>query len=242
LPDRSLGVEAARVAVRILRGEVPSSIQTKAFEASTPVYDWRELRRWGIDEHRLPPGSIVQFREPTFWERYKREIILVLALCILEAVLIVLMLWERGRRRQSEQNFRRLVETTAAIPWRADVETWAFTYVGPQAVKLLGYPLEQWYEKDFWVSHFHPTTRVCGQHVLTLSNSAEASNSISHGCFVGENVWLHDISNRASAWKASGAARFMFDISERNRLRRWATKAKNIVWPQHASDSACGGT
>ena len=45
------------------------------------------------------------------------------------------------RLRESEENFRRLVESTAAVIWQADIETWLFTYVGPQAVKLLGYPL-----------------------------------------------------------------------------------------------------
>ena len=32
------------------------------------LYDWRELRRWGIAESRLPPGSVVLFRPPTVWE------------------------------------------------------------------------------------------------------------------------------------------------------------------------------
>ena len=58
--------------------------------------------------------------------------------------------------RESEENFRRLVETTAAVLWQADVESWRFTYVTPQAVKLLGYPLEQWYEKDFWTLSYSP--------------------------------------------------------------------------------------
>lgn len=56
------------------------------------------------------------------------------------------------RLRESEQSFRTLVETTAAVPWTADMETWAFTYVGPQAVKLLGYPIEEWYERFLGVS------------------------------------------------------------------------------------------
>src|SRR5262249_17470134 len=51
-------------------------------------------------------------------------------------------------QRESEQNFRSLVEATAAVPWQADIGSWVFTYVGPQAVRLLGYPIEQWHEKD----------------------------------------------------------------------------------------------
>ena len=102
MPDKALGVEAARVALRILRGEVPSSIPTKPLGTSTPVYDWRELRRWGISEARLPAGSIVQFRQPTFWDQYRWYIIGALAVIALQATLIVGLLLQRARRRRAE--------------------------------------------------------------------------------------------------------------------------------------------
>jgi PAS domain S-box-containing protein len=57
---------------------------------------------------------------------------------------------------QSEKHYRSLIESTAAIPWEADINTWRFTYVGPQVTELLGYPKEKWYEQDFWVNHIHP--------------------------------------------------------------------------------------
>ena len=106
LPDKSLGVEAARVALRILRGEVPSSIPTKPFGTSPPVYDWRELRRWGISESRLPPGSIVQFRQPTFWDHYRWYIIGALIIIAVQAALIVGLLLHRARRRRAEAELR----------------------------------------------------------------------------------------------------------------------------------------
>jgi signal transduction histidine kinase/ABC-type uncharacterized transport system substrate-binding protein len=106
LPNQDVGVEAARVALRILRGEVPSSIPTKPIGASAPVYDWRELRRWGISEARLPPGSVVRFREPTFWERYRWYIIGALTIIAVEAVLIAGLLLQRSRRRRAESELR----------------------------------------------------------------------------------------------------------------------------------------
>jgi hypothetical protein len=51
-----------------------------------PIYDWRELRRWGISEARLPPGSIVKFRQPTLWEQYRGTIIGALAIMAVQAV------------------------------------------------------------------------------------------------------------------------------------------------------------
>ena len=62
-------------------------------------------------------------------------------------------------RRSDEERLRLLLETTNAIPWESDPKTWEFTYVGPQAVKILGYPLSRWYEPGFWQSQIHPEDR-----------------------------------------------------------------------------------
>jgi two-component system sensor kinase FixL len=123
-------------------------------------------------------------------------------------------------RRESEQNFRSLVETTAAVPWQADIETWNFTYVGPQAVRLLGYPIEQWYEKDFWVSHLHSGDKELAVNTcLALSKSAEdfefEYRMINSS---GETVWVHDIVKcEHRNGKPVELRGFMLDISERKR-------------------------
>jgi len=59
----------------------------------------------------------------------------------------------------SEKHFRGMIESTTGIPWIVDFVTFQFTYVGPQAEKILGYPVEQWYETDFWSTHIHPDDR-----------------------------------------------------------------------------------
>ena len=57
--DRTLGIDAAAAAVRILQGEPPASCSQPPMGLMAPVYDWRELQRWGISESLLPPGSTV---------------------------------------------------------------------------------------------------------------------------------------------------------------------------------------
>ncbi len=85
---------------------------------------------------------------------------------------------ERGSSRKKapeggldefEERSRRFLEATRVIPWEADATTWRFTYVGPQAVKLLGYPQEEWYGENFWTAHLHPEDR---EHALKYSFSA----------------------------------------------------------------------
>ena len=103
-PLQEVSHQGARLAVRILNGESPGNIRPLLLGSTTPVYDWRELKRWGISETRLPAGSKVQFREPTIWQRYKVGIFIAVGLLILQAALIFVLLVERKRRRVSQQN------------------------------------------------------------------------------------------------------------------------------------------
>jgi ABC-type uncharacterized transport system substrate-binding protein len=57
IDDLSCGT--ADAAVRILNGAPPASITVRPGPPRKPVFDWRELRHWGIAESRLPPGSLV---------------------------------------------------------------------------------------------------------------------------------------------------------------------------------------
>jgi two-component system, LuxR family, sensor kinase FixL len=122
--------------------------------------------------------------------------------------------------RESEENFRRLVETTAAVIWQADAESWRFTYVTPQAVRLLGYPLEKWYEKDFWISHIHADDRQQAIEIcLTKSKIAEQFDFEYRMITAsGEIVWVHDIVNcQHNANGPSQLRGLMLDITERKR-------------------------
>jgi signal transduction histidine kinase len=100
--DSEVGVRGARAAIRVLRGERPESIPPEIFDASAPVFDWRELRRWGISEARLPAGSGIRFRQPTFWELYRWRIVGVVLFFVLQTALIVGLLVNRAKRRVAE--------------------------------------------------------------------------------------------------------------------------------------------
>ena len=69
------GQNAARLGLRILAGEKTDSIPIPGESENSYRFDWRQLRRWGIDEQNLPPGSVVQYRETTFWDLYKWHIV-----------------------------------------------------------------------------------------------------------------------------------------------------------------------
>ena len=103
--------KAAEVALRILDHEKVGDIKPSFVEVAAPMFDWRQLQRWGISESSLPPGSTVYFREPTVWERYSWQIALVTAVLLIQAGLIWVLLREHHRRQRAEvQSRQRMAE------------------------------------------------------------------------------------------------------------------------------------
>ncbi|MBM4093815.1 MAG: GAF domain-containing protein, partial [Planctomycetes bacterium] len=99
----SQGERAGTIAARVMQGERPSEIPISGTEMNCPMFDWRQLRRWGIDEDDLPDDSVVLFREPTIWETYWAYITAALTAIALQALLIGALLVNRRRRRRAER-------------------------------------------------------------------------------------------------------------------------------------------
>lgn len=103
------GIQAANMAVRILDGIRPQDISSVEVP-SVAIFDWRQLRRWGIRPAELPAGSEVRFEEPTVFEQYRVRIIGGFALCVLQSFLIAGLLAERQRRRRAQAELRERLE------------------------------------------------------------------------------------------------------------------------------------
>jgi len=86
-----------------------------AYEASLQQLlkeKYRE-RRWDIAESQLPPGSEIQFREPTFFEAYRIPSIIVAAVILLQGALISILLHERKKRGDAEREAKSRVSELA---------------------------------------------------------------------------------------------------------------------------------
>jgi len=144
---------AARLAARILRGESAASIPPVDVAASQPMFDWRELRRWGIPESRLPKGSAVLFRRTGLWEEHWRSILLAFAVLVGQTLLIGALLLARKRRiaaearlREAEQRYRTVAEFTHDWEyWGRPDET--FAYVSPSCFRITGYAAGDFYRR-----------------------------------------------------------------------------------------------
>jgi PAS domain S-box-containing protein len=140
----AIGSEAARLALRILAGEPPESLPPGAVETQAFMVDWRQLRRWGLDEANLPPGTIVRFEEPSLWQRYRRQIVAVIAILMLQSALIFALLVQRRRRRfaeeslrESEERYRDVVETQTELICRYLPDT-TLTFVNDAYCRYFG--------------------------------------------------------------------------------------------------------
>lgn len=98
--------ELGKLAVRILKGERADAIPLLTRDLNVKQVDWRQLQRWGLSEARVPAGTLVRFREPGAWERYKGYILGVLAILLLQSALIAGLLVQRIRRRRAEGDLR----------------------------------------------------------------------------------------------------------------------------------------
>lgn len=122
--------------------------------------------------------------------------------------------------RESEERLRLLLETVHVIPWVADATTWHFTYVGPQAVDVLGYPIERWYEPTFWSEHMHPDDSVDALAFCARQSTLTDRYEFEYRMIAadGNVVWLHDL---VAVVKEDGLPTmlrgFMIDITARKR-------------------------
>ena len=146
---------------RVLRGENPNGLGVGELDWSVNRFDWRQIRRWGINEARIPPGSEVLFKPLGAWEQNRGYVIAGVALMLLQTVFICALLVQRHQRqlaevalRESEGRFRLLADSAPVLVWRADVEKRRDFFNRPW-LEFTGRTIEQ-ERGDGWTEGVHP--------------------------------------------------------------------------------------
>ena len=167
--------EAGKLASRILSGEATENIPIQHGPPALVYVDWRQLRRWNIPASALPPHTVILYRQPTTWERYGKYIGIVVLLILVQAMLIVGLLWQRARNRkadlhlrESEKRFRLMADTTPALIWMCDKEG-TVTYLNDRRINFTGRDGTAGLE-DVWTAFIHPddvhSVQVANQRAL----------------------------------------------------------------------------
>jgi len=125
-------------------------------------------------------------------------------------------------RADSRNSKERLIELlgTKILTWEGEVEGQRFNYVSEQAVKMLGYPVAEWYEPNFLVRHIHDEDLfwVLAAYQKQIRIKQHFDLTFRMWASDGSLVWVQNlISVDTDSDEITKLHGFMIDVSERKR-------------------------
>jgi formate hydrogenlyase transcriptional activator len=234
-PYQEVARQSARMALQILNGTPASSIKPVFLGPAAPEYDWRELRRWGIDESRLPPGSVVRFRSPSVWEQYKWYIMAALAIIAVQAGLIVGLLLHRARRRRAEADLRESQELMDLSTDAGELGLWANSlgrndlWINSRLRSLFGFGPNDVLRLEDVTGRIHPEDRA--RVVVEVERAQRTGEPFEDEFRVllpdGSERWVATRGRTVTETNRSGPRRMgvMFDITQRKRAEEKLNRA-----------------
>ena len=102
-----LSQRAAAIAIALMHGASISDFPVERSRNETLI-DWRQFRRFHLDESRLPPSTMIWFRPPTIWQQYGKYLVIGALVLLLQSLLIIRLAAEGRRRKRSEASARNL--------------------------------------------------------------------------------------------------------------------------------------
>ena len=93
------GKALANTTLRIIGGE---NVESIPFNLSSNKYffDWNQMEKWNIQEQNLPADSIILNKHYSLWNLYKKQIIFIISIILIQSFLIVTLLILQSRLRR----------------------------------------------------------------------------------------------------------------------------------------------
>ncbi len=195
ISGRADGIQAGEMALRVLAGEDPASVPVRESRPRL-LFDFEQMERFGIDEDRLPPDSVVINRPASMLVRYRGWIIGGVALVALQSVLIAI-LWEQVRRsrraeralRASEAKYQGYVDNAPMGVLVLDGDG-RYLEVNPAACRLAGRDARELLGTSF-LDWLVPRSRaVVARHLETLRMGGRAEGDIEIEELSGPRRWF----------------------------------------------------
>ncbi len=122
--------------------------------------------------------------------------------------------------RESEERFRRLVETSRMIAWEWPRHASHPSFVADRAVGILGYPLADWYRDHFFSQHIvHPDDRQAMEHATKEAIRTRDDFELEYRLVTadGRALWFQDIVHvvRNPEGQNTMIKGFLIDMTER---------------------------
>ncbi len=120
------GEAAGKMARLILGGEDVANIPVLKKSPNQYMFDYKQMKRFGIKLSGLPEGSFVINRPHSFYTDYKRAILVFTASIITLIFIIFILVFSINSRKRAEQARRESESGIRAILDNATIHIWAF--------------------------------------------------------------------------------------------------------------------
>ncbi len=227
LSVRTLSRKTAEVAAQILGGASPGDIKIPPQKLGEPVFDWRELRRWGIRQADLPTGSTISFREPTLWEQYRWYILAAAGFSALEGILIVGLLLNRLRLRRAHDRLRTSEEGMSLAAIAAKLRFWVWDIPRDEVrASASDWSSGNWYSThpvhfDQFIDIVHPDDRVSLRRAVRGALEGDGQYETEYRVMLSDSTVRWIASRGRIEFDQNGKPRQMhaisIDITERRR-------------------------
>ncbi|MDT8316925.1 MAG: PAS domain S-box protein [bacterium] len=133
--------------------------------------------------------------------------------------------------RESEAKYRSLVESANTVPWKMDLKTGEFTYIGRQVENILGYPLKSWIDLPVLSSRIHEDDRGKVERLFNKPTQEYENHEFEYRAIAadGSIVWIRNVvTSVADKGLPKELIGFMFDISKRKEMEEARAKDFHI--------------
>jgi len=117
----SAGYQVGELVNALLTGVARDSLVLPESTKIDTHVDWRQIRRWNIDEATIAKSAIVHFREPTLWEGHRSEVLASGTLIVLLAALAITLARTTAALKASEQRMILAAQAAKLAMWVWDV-------------------------------------------------------------------------------------------------------------------------
>jgi len=104
------GVDAAKIALRVLEGEPPEQIQIVRQSPNKYMFDYRIMKRLGITPEMISEESVIINMPFSVYEQYRGQILIIGALFFLLSAVVLILLVNIGQRRKTGRELARSAE------------------------------------------------------------------------------------------------------------------------------------
>jgi PAS domain S-box-containing protein len=245
LGGRDHGRRAAELALRVAAGEDPAAIPVDTTSTARPMFDYRQLKRFGVPVQRLPAGSTIINRPESILDKYRELVIgtfLVLAVLLILVTSLVVAIFRRRQAeatlKLNEERLRVALEGTTDGIWDWNL-TSGQVYFSPRYFTMLGYePGEFPASYESWRKLLHAEDREAAEKALrqALAQHRPFSFEFRLKAKSGEWRWILGRGKTVALDEKGEAARVAgshSDITERKRaeesLRLSVTRIQTVI-------------